>query len=237
MKKILIFIYILCLSNALNADDIKLWKNAAELSYVSTSGNTKTSTIAGKNLFNYDDSSKAFEIGAGGLGTKSDGVVTGEQFNIYEKVSIKYLWSNYAFERIGWNKDRFAGIANRWDMSIGIGRNIIDKADDKLSLELGGGYVLEDRMKETDQSFSTYRGYFKYMHNLSPTANASQNLEYLGNFKNSADYHIHAETSLITSISTHFSLKVSYVWNYANTPVSGYKKTDTTTSLAIIVNY
>jgi len=237
MKKILIFIYIVALSTALNADDTRLWKNAAELSYVSTSGNTRTSTIAGKNLLNYEDNLKAFEVGAGGLGTKNDGNVTGEQFNIYEKISIKYLWSHYAFERIGWNKDRFAGIANKWDMSVGIGRNIIDRADDKLSFEVGSGYVFEDRMKGNNQSFATYRGYFKYMHNLSPTANASQNLEYLGNFQNSADYHIHAETSLITSISTHFSLKVSYVWNYANKPVSGYKKTDTTTSMAIIVNY
>ncbi|MEK9144534.1 MAG: hypothetical protein AAB339_02865, partial [Elusimicrobiota bacterium] len=49
----------------------KKWKDAAELSYVQTSGNSKSSTLSAKNLFNYDWERAALELAAAGLGTES----------------------------------------------------------------------------------------------------------------------------------------------------------------------
>ena len=46
-----------------------------------------------------------------------------------------------------------------------------------------------------------------------------------------------AETAVISSISTHFSLKASYLWKYLNAPPPGFKKTDTILSMSVIVNY
>ncbi len=215
----------------------KKWKDAAELSYVQTSGNSKTSTTAGKNLFNYDWEKAALELVAGGLGTKSKNTVTAEQYNASEKVSWKFSGRNYTFEKAALDKNRFAGILSRYDLGLGLGRTLIDRADDKMFVEVGGGYIFEDRIHAENQSFGTYRGYGKYIRNLSATANASQDFEYLGNLKDSKGYRMNAETALMASISTHFSLKTSYLWKYSNSPSAGFKKTDTTTGLAIIVNY
>ncbi len=216
----------------------KNWKDAAELSYVQTSGNSKTSTIAAKNLFNYDWTKAALELGAGGLGTESRDTVTAEQYNAYEKVSLKLAGKNYAFERIGWDKNRFAGIQDRWDLGLGFGRNFLDTASDKLFAEAGGGYIWEDRLPGTEnQSFGTYRAYAKYIRTLSPTATASQDFEYLGNLKESDGYRMNAETALVASISSHFSLKASHTWKYVNAPGAGFRKTDEMNSVAIIVNY
>ncbi len=236
-KTILCFVLIASAAAAASAQETKKWKDAAELSYVQTSGNSKTSTLSAKNTYNYDWEKAALELTAGGLGTESRNVVTAEQYNASEKVSLKLSGKNYAFEKTAWNKDRFAGIKDRWDFSLGLGRNLLDTADDKLSVEAGGGYIFEDRLRSGNQSFGTYRGYAKYARTLSATAYASQDLEYLGNLKDSDGYRMNAETALVTSISTHFSLKASYLWKYVNSPSNGYKKTDTTTSVAIIVNY
>ncbi len=215
----------------------KKWKDAAELSSVQTSGNSKTSTIAAKNLFNYDWTKAALELGAGGLGTKSGTSVTAEQYNAAEKVSWKLSDKNYAFEKTVWDKNRFAGIKDRYDMALGLGRHLLDTANDKLAVEAGGGYIFEDRLGSENQSFGTYRGYAKYIRTLSATANVSQDLDYQGNLKDSKGYRMNAETALISSISTHFSLKGSYVWKYLNAPPPGFKKTDTILSMAVIVNY
>ena len=59
----------------------------------------------------------------------------------------------------------------------------------------------------------------------------------MGNLQDSAGYRMNAETALVTSISTHFSLKAAYQWKYANAPATGFRKTDTLTLVAIIVNY
>jgi len=215
----------------------KKWKDAAELSYVQTSGNSKTSTMAGKNLFNYDWEKAALEVVAGGLGTKSRDTVTAEQYNLSEKVSWKFSGRNYTFEKVAAEKNRFAGIMSRYDLGVGIGRTLIDRPEDKMFAEVGGGYIFEDRLRSDNESFGTYRAYSKYIRNLSATANASQDFEYLGNMQDSKGYRMNAETALVASISTHFSLKAAYVWKYSNSPAAGFKKTDTVNSMAIIVNY
>jgi putative salt-induced outer membrane protein len=215
----------------------KQWKDAAELSSVQTTGNSRTSTLSGKNLFNYDWEKAALELGAGGLGAKNRGVETAEQYNASEKISRKLPGRNYAFEKIAWDKNRFAGIHNRFDMGLGVGRHFMDTPDNQLFAEAGGGYIFEDRIHADNQTFGSYRSYAKYIRTLSATANASQDAEYLGNFHNPNGYRINAETALVASISTHFSLKASYVWKYVNRPGAGFSKTDTMTGVSLIVNY
>ena len=240
MKRNAILAVLLCFAASVMAQEAappKKWKETAELSYVQTSGNSKTSSISGKNLFNYDWEKAALEAAGGGLGTRNDHAATAEQFNASEKVSLKLPGKNYAFQKTAWDRNRFAGIRSRFDYSLGLGRALLDLAKDKLSLEAGGGYVFEDRLNSDNQAFGSYRGYVKYIRTLSPTANASQDFEYLGNLKHPGGYRTNAETAIVTSISTHFSLKASYVWHYVNSPAEGFKKADTITSVSVIVNY
>lgn len=238
MKAIVLCVPLLAFAAAASAQETpKKWKDTAELSYVQTSGNSKTSTIAAKDLFNYDWEKAALEVAAGGLGTKSRNTVTAEQYNAAEKVSWKFPGRNYTFEKATWDKNRFSGIKDSWDFGLGLGRTMIERSYDKLFVEAGGGYIFEDRLGSENQSFGTYRGYAKYIRTLSATANASQDFEYLGNLKDSKGYRMNAETALVTSISTHFSLKASYLWKFSNSPAAGFRKTDTMTAMTIIVNY
>jgi putative salt-induced outer membrane protein len=240
MKKILAVAVLTCLTSPATAQGTaapKKWKDVAELSYVQTTGNSKTSTLSAKDLYNYDWEKAALELNAGGLGSKNRGIETAEQYNASEKISLKMPGKNYAFQKIMWDKNRFAGISNRYDMGLGIGRHFLETPDDRLFAEAGGGYVFEDRSGASNQTFGAYRGYGKYIRTLSATANASQDLEYLGNFRRPAGYRINAETALVTSISTHFSLKASYQWKYSNSPGPDFNKTDTMTAVALIVNY
>ncbi|MBU2575113.1 MAG: DUF481 domain-containing protein [Elusimicrobia bacterium] len=238
MAKILSAAALLCLASAARAQEApKNWKDTAELSYVKTAGNSKTSTLSAKNLFNRDWGKAALELAAGGLGTESGDTVTAEQYNASGKISLKLSGSNYAFQKTAWDKNRFAGIKDRFDIALGVGRNFLYLANDKLFGEAGGGYIREDRLLSDNQSFGTFRGYAKYIRTLSPSANASQDLEYLGNLKDSKDYRMNAETAIVTTISTHFSLKASYLWKYSNAPGAGFRKADTTTAVAVIVNY
>lgn len=62
------------------ADDAKNWKDTAEVSYLATNGNTKTSTLGAGNLFVYQWTKTALEIDFRGLGTESAGQVTAEQY-------------------------------------------------------------------------------------------------------------------------------------------------------------
>ena len=65
-KTILCFVLIASAAAAASAQETKKWKDAAELSYVQTSGNSKTSTLSAKNTYNYDWEKAALELTAGG---------------------------------------------------------------------------------------------------------------------------------------------------------------------------
>lgn len=216
---------------------VKRWTQTAQVTYLSANGNTKSSTLGASELFKYDWGNASLELTGAALGSSQDGVVTAEQYNAAEKFIRKISDRNYVFERVGWDKNRFAGIANRIDASVGLGRELIKTAKDLLILELGGGYVNEQRIKSPRVDFGSGRVYAKYARALSDTASFSQDAEYLHSFSDQDDYRLNAETSLTASLTTHFSLKTSFVWKKVNIPPPGFVKNDTLTSLALIFNY
>jgi putative salt-induced outer membrane protein len=215
----------------------KKWSDKAQVSYLSANGNTKSSTLGVSNEFEYKWTRDTFNLNAGGLGTQSQQVITAEQYYANEKLTLKLSDRNYTFERVGWDKSRFSGIANRIDSSLGLGRELIKTERNDLILEFGGGYVNEQRIQSERQSFTSGRAYSKYVFTISPTANFSQDAEYLHNFKRSQGYRVNTETALVSAMSTHMSLKVSYVAKYVNEPAPGFGKTDTMTAAAILFNY
>jgi putative salt-induced outer membrane protein len=215
----------------------KKWTDKAQVSYLSANGNTKSSTLGASNEFEYKWTHLSMGLNAGGLGTQSQHVITAEQYYANEKLAVNLTARNYAFERAGWDKSRFSGIANRVDSSLGLGRELLKTSRNDLILELGGGFVNEQRIASERQSFASGRAYGKYVHTISPTGNFSQDAEYLHNFKRSQGYRVNTETALVSAMSTHMSLKVSYVVKYLNEPAPGFGKTDTMTAAALIFNY
>ena len=217
--------------------DTKPWKNNTEASVVSTNGNSKATTTSIKDTFNYKWTKTGLEINGAGLGSSSGNQVTAEQYLGNEKVTYNYTERNYVYQKFGWDKNRFAGIRNRWDTSAGIGRILLDFANDKLNGEVGGGYINEERSQAARNEFASGRVYSKYVHTFSATAFFSQDAEYLHNFKNSDDYRLNTETALTAALSTHLSLKTSFVWNRLGKPAPGIGKDDTKVIAGLIITY
>lgn len=215
----------------------KPWKNESELSVVSSNGNTRSDSSSGKDTFTYKWTKTTMELIGGGMGARSNGQTIAEKYFASEKVSYSLSDRNYAFEKIAWDKDRFAGIKNRYDGTVGLGREIMKRPKDLLIAELGGGYTSEERYNQKRNSFNSGRAYSKYTRTLSDTANFSQDAEYIQNFENPDDFRAKTETALIAALSVHFSLKVAYLWKHVGTPPAGFGRNDTTTSVSLIATY
>lgn len=215
----------------------KAWKSVTEGSYVSANGNSNSTTYSAKETFNYDWKKAALELIGSTLGSESKGEKTAEQYLTSEKFSYKFTERNYAFEKAVWNKDRFAGIQSRTDTSLGLGRDILRNKTDLLAMELGGGYVSEERTVGKQNDFASGRAYAKYAHTFTPTATFTQDAEYIHNFDDPNDFRVNTETALISALSTHLSLKVGYKWAYVGQPPAGFGRSDTTTSISLLANY
>src|SRR4029079_8018184 len=99
----------------------KPWTSKTELSVVSANGNSKATTSSAKEAFTYEVNKTKTELEAAGLGAKSQGVVTAEEYFASEKVAYSFTEKNYVYEKFRWDKNRFAGIEDRYDSSVGLG--------------------------------------------------------------------------------------------------------------------
>ncbi|MBI3298474.1 MAG: DUF481 domain-containing protein [Elusimicrobia bacterium] len=219
------------------AAQAKNWKNAAELTVLNTTGNSRVTTYGASDLFTATRGKASAEVKGGALGSKTQGTTTAEQYNAGEKVSWALSERYYVFERFGWDKNRFAGIRNRYEPSAGLGALAIKTPKDTLAAELGAGYVSEERIGSPSKSFASGRAYAKYAHVFNEAVNFSQDAEYLRDFSDGRNYRLNTETAFISAMSTHLSLKASYKWKRVNAPPLGFVKDDTFTALALIVNY
>lgn len=229
---------LLPLPGAVSAAEAKIWKNSVELSFVNANGNSKTQTTSAKNAFAYDFSAATkAEVEAGGLGARSDGRVTAEQYHAEQKVSHKVSDRNYVFERYRWDRNVFAGVLHRHDLSLGVGRELWKTPKDLLTGELAPGYLNEERLNDRRKSFASARAYAKYVRDISATAKFSQDAEYTLSLKDSRDSRLNTETALTAALSTLLSVKNSFVWRHDARPPAGKRKDDTILSIALIASF
>lgn len=241
MKKLLSLIVLtgVAFSHPVGAEEAaKPWKNMSDISLVSSNGNSKATTASAKNVFSYTFPSKTtLELEGGALGSQSQGEITSEQYYAGDKVSQKLSDKNYVFQKFKWDKDRFAGIANRYDSGAGLGRLWFDTPKNQWSTELGAGYVNEERKDAPRNDFGSGRAYTKYVHTFREGTFFSQDGEYIHNFKNSDDYRLNTESALTTALSTHMSFKTSFTWKRVGVPPAGKLRDDTRVMAGLILNY
>jgi putative salt-induced outer membrane protein len=216
----------------------KKWKDSAEVSFVNTNGNSRTTTTSAKDAFSYDfDALTRFELEGGALGARSQGQVTAEQFFALEKLQRKFDDRDYVFERYRWDRNRFAGVAHRHELSLGVGREIWKSSKNILSGELAPGYLNEERIGGKRVSAATGRAYAKYVHEFTAASRFSQDAEYLQNLSDKRDSRINTETALTAAINSHFSVKTSFIWKRSNLPPPGVRKDDEITSFSLIASF
>jgi len=215
----------------------KPWKNSTEVSVVSANGNTKTNTTSAKEDFIYEWTRIKLNLFGSALGAKSQNEITAEEYSAGEKVDFKMTDKDYLYEKFQWDSKRFTGIRHRYDAGAGYGRKIVDSAKNKLNAEIGGGYINEQRIDAPRNDFGSGRVYSKYIHQFTDTSSFSQDGEYLHNFRDSDGYRINTETALTAGLTTHLSLKTSFIWNRVGKPVPGTIRDDTKLAAALLITY
>ncbi len=171
------------------------------------------------------------------LGSSDRNTVTAEEYNASEKVGWKFTERDYLLQKEAWQKNRFAGIRTHVESTAGYGRKLMNGQIHKLTMEIGSGYVNENRTDGSTNDYATGRAFGQYVLTLSSTAHFTQDVEYLPKWKDVSDYRLMTETALVASVMNHLSLKISYEWKRVNRPPVGFGRDDTMTSAALVMNY
>jgi putative salt-induced outer membrane protein len=225
------------------AEDGKIWKDEAELSYIQTGGNTEVTNLSAKNLLTYQATQK-LKLDWSALALFAETKVDGNKEKSAERYATELRLEYSLTERFytsahgGWLRDEFAGIDDRYYIGPAVGYKFLIGPMHFLSAEVGVDYVKEDYVDNTDDDYMRGRAFGEYAFALTEKTRFSQSLEYLHAFDNSDNYNVNSETAIITALSDKLSLKTSYVVNYDNEPIpKELDSTDTTLAVTIIVNF
>ncbi|MEO6327257.1 MAG: DUF481 domain-containing protein [Thermoanaerobaculia bacterium] len=220
-----------------------LWSGKAELSYVSTSGNTSTQTIGAAGELLYQPSPWSVLFRGAFVRAEADGDLKARSVSALVKGSRDLSPRLGLFVQAGYLENTFAGIDHRIAAEGGVSYAIIASGRHLLKAEFGLGYTKETRLLGDDLSFASARAGLAYKCVISKTAEFTDDASFTSDLKESRDWRFQNLASVSASISTVFSLKVSHALNYVNKPAlrtapdDYFGKTDTVTSAAIVAKF
>jgi putative salt-induced outer membrane protein len=214
-----------------------LWSGKAELAYAATSGNTSTSSLGVGLDVAYRPAPWTVEGKLAYLRASSAHIVTAEALAGTVKGSRDLTPKVDAFVLAGYQRNTFSGINHRIGGDAGAGYKLLQRPDLLFRTEAAVGYTNESRTNGTTRNYATARGGLKLVWKFSKSADFTEEASFTEDLSDTANWILRNVASVSASMTSVFSLKLSYGLVYANEPVPGFKKTDTITSAAVVAKF
>lgn len=217
----------LAAGSSLQAQDATEKNFAIDLGYVTTSGNTDVTTLNINQLYRFTKMRWGLEETFGTIYGTDDGVVNTSLWQARLTGSRELTARLSAIAGVGWDKNRFAGIDNRYEEFLGLRYKFIDSPWDQLYGEVAAALTQQDNRDGTSDDFPAARLTGGYKHNFSDAAYFQEVMEIIPNLEASKDYRLNNEMALIAPLSGALSLKLSWIVRFDNRPPATFSKTDT----------
>ncbi len=210
-----------------------------ELSYVNTSGNTDTQTLAGKLQMKKKGIINRYFLNGNVLQAESEGSKTSN------RISLKGRWERVFSERLfglltaGYFRNKFSGYDFRVFGGPGIGYDLIKTEKHKLQ-SLISLIFYHYKLKNSDGHLTGRAGKAtaKYEWEIQENLKFKETLDYLNSIKDTDRYFIDSETSIEVKINSALSLGISYIVNYQNQlPSLELEHTDTIFLTTLIIEF
>jgi len=208
------------------ADSIPPLKVTLDLGYLNAAGNTAMSTLStGENL---EYRAERYELLQSGhiIYGRSDDVTTTEQIFTSGRMSFLVAKVTGLFVGAGYERNRFAGIAKRFEENAGLAFRLVNQPADTWIMELGGALNQQTNTLGIQRNYTSLRGATTIRHSFTKTAFLQESFEALPTTDNWTDTRINNELSMVAPISGHVGLRVAYLIKFDNVPEPGFKKSD-----------
>jgi len=235
-----------------------------ELGYVSTSGNTDTTSgsldFVGKKK--WDKHSVQLDLDY--LYSEQDGIENNNK--LISELNYDYQFADdFAFNYlVGYKDNKFSGFDYQFYTGPGIKYDAIknevhtlalkgnivysvdegtDKYYDATGAEIKYPYVDPSKDSATTivagetNKYSSYLLEGAYAWNITKSFKFIQDLSYRGSFESSDTYFVHSKTGVSSKINSMFSMGLNYKIDYTNLPPAGNVRTDKTFTASLIIDY
>jgi putative salt-induced outer membrane protein len=192
----------------------------SEVGIATVSGNSKSETYTAKQTTSYkfDDLNKA-AVSARYLRSSAFGIESSRNWDAALRYERTLSHTLAAFVQYGLESDIYAGYVQRNNTDVGLKYDITRTDPTVWFVEAGYRNTVTMSVNKAGTSSTDYsRLYTEASQKIGPQTSLRLWVEYLPSLKDSKDYRLNVEPSLITQLSGIFSLKTSYLMKYQNRP-------------------
>jgi len=239
MKKVIpIVVFLAVFSFSSYGEEKKDWKIHTELSYVKTSGNSKTETFATRIEANWKRTVNRL-LGKGTfLYGKSNGTENTNKLYLLGRWERLLTEKIFAFVQGDYLKDKFSGYNYKTVWSAGFGYDILQTKHHILKGLAALGYTFSDYELGKNETYTTGLAELEYTWNIRENLKFKQLANYQVNLEDTTIYFLKSDSSLEVKINANFALGIGYKVFYQNKPPSNsVKKTDTTFLTSLIIDF
>ncbi len=252
------------------------WSNTAELTFVMAAGNSSSSTFGLKNALVGKTDLRSLKFEGGAIRTESgrttfvargtatdftvsestDTEVTAESYYLKGRYDRKVSDRSYLFGGAGWDRNTFAGVANRYSGVAGAGVTWVESETSGFKTDLGVTYTSQDDVVGDSNSFAGLRLSWDGFRQLTETTKFETVLVLDENLDDTDDFRTDFTNSIAVAISQALALKASLQLLYDNLPslvsiplegtggtptgttvLASLDKLDSVFTLALVVNF
>jgi putative salt-induced outer membrane protein YdiY len=214
-----------------------VWETQLGASFVGTTGNSETSTLGGDFSARRTWPVWQIESAASAVRTTDRGTQTAERYvaSARGRRKLTALLSFAVGERI--ERDRFAGIDLRSLSDAGLTWALVRAPRWTLEGLTSFAWLHESRVDHDDKDDPT--GIFQAVSRVpfGTSGDTTQRLTWFPNFEETAAYRTELELAAQAALNNRLALKIGYLLRYANDPVPGFLKTDSSTTASVVVRW
>lgn len=218
-----------------------LWFGNVNFSFLSTSGNTDTTSIGGAAEVNYNPKPWLFTLKGAYLYSATDGVTTAQSTAVSLRASRDLTERLDVFAGGGYLRNTFSGIDSLYSVDAGAGYKLFAGPAQFLRIEAGIGWTNEKDIiadvTQPSRSYANARTAVAYKWQFTKTAAFTNDFGFLVDLSDTANWFINEKAAITADISKVFALQASWTLLYRNQPVLGFGNTDTATAVGIVAKF
>ena len=214
----------------------KGWTGKGEFGYVSTSGNTDTSSLNVALDFERETELWRFKLGGTALSSSKNGDKDAERYTAGLQVDRKFGEKSYAFAAYRYDADKFGAYDPQQSITAGYGRQLMKSDKHELKGEVGIGYK---KLKATDTGETSSEMIGRFM--LDDVWHITSTTDWLNHLlveAGSDNTFTQFKTGVVVAMNEKFALKFGWEYRHNTTiPPGVTDKTDTTTTANLVYNF
>ncbi|HUE90364.1 MAG TPA: DUF481 domain-containing protein [Vicinamibacterales bacterium] len=211
------------------------WVLLSELSFVSTAGNTSTTTTGLASDLERQTDASSSRVRFAYVSTAADDVTQARATTLQARHGIKMREHLEVFGRGAYARDRFAGIENRAAVDAGLAYTTGRAPRHQLTFEGGVGFTAEERVAAETLRFATGTGTARYVWQLAVGSELREEAAVIADLGEGRNWRAVNAAAVSIALTQLLSLKVSNDIEYRNLPVFGFRRTDMRTAAAVVL--